>query len=157
MTPSSSSPSDNNRPYIGVGVLVWKGDSLLLGKRFDPHGGTVWQFPGGHLEIGESVMQCAAREVREETGVEVAGARHAGFTDELFSIAGRHYVVLYVSANYVSGEARVLEPEKCQCWQWFHYNELPSPLFEPITNLLKQTPVLNVLQVDRDTPKDAHK
>ncbi len=157
MSSSSSSLFDSNRPYIGVGVLVWKGDYLLLGKRPDSHGDTVWQFPGGHLEIGESVMQCAVREVREETGLDVTGMKHAGYTDELVSIADRHYVTLYVSANYVSGEARVLEPEKCQCWQWFHYNELPVPLFEPIINLLKQTPVLKVLQTDRDIPKDAHK
>ena len=77
--------------------------------------------------------------------------------NELFSTADRHYVVLYVSANYASGEVRVLEPKKCQCWQWFHYAELPDPLFEPIINLLKQTPVLNVLQVDRDIPEDVHK
>ncbi len=157
MPSSSSSSFGNNRPYIGVGVLVWKGDYLLLGKRLDSHGDTVWQFPGGHLEIGESVKQCAVREVREETGLDVAEMRQSGYTDELFSKAGRNYVTLYISANYISGEARVLEPEKCQCWQWFHYNKMPAPLFEPITNLLKQTPVLNVLQVDRDTLKDAHK
>ena len=138
-------------------MLVWKGDSLLLGKRLDLQGDSVWQFPGGHLEIGESVMQCAVREVREEAGIEVAGVRHAGFTDELFSTAERHYVTLYISANYASGEARVLEPEKCQCWQWFHYTELPDPLFEPIINLLKQIPALNILQVDRDIPEGVHK
>lgn len=157
MTTGSSFSPDNPRPYVGVGVLVWKGDFLLLGKRSDLHGDAVWQFPGGHLETGESVTQCAVREVREEAGIEVEGMMHAGFTDELFSTAERHYVTLYVSANYVSGEARVLEPEKCQCWQWFHYNELPAPLFEPITNLLKQTPVLDVLQVDRGIPEGVHK
>jgi 8-oxo-dGTP diphosphatase len=154
-TVSSSSP-DRNRPHIGVGVLVWKGDCLLLGKRIDSHGEAVWQFPGGHLEIGESVTQCAVREAREEAGIEVAGMKHAGFTDELFSTAERHYVTLYVSANYASGEVRVLEPEKCQCWQWFRYDELPTPLFGPITNLLKQIPDLAVLQIDRDIQEDVH-
>ncbi len=145
------------RPYVGVGVLVWKADCLLLGKRINPDGEGIWQFPGGHLEAGETVTQCAVREVCEETGIEISDMIQAGFTDELFSTAGRQYVTLYVSAAYVSGEPRVLEPEKCHCWQWFHYDELPAPLFRPITNLLKQVPALNSLRVKRNTPKDAYK
>lgn len=129
----------------------------MLGKRIDPDGEGIWQFPGGHLEAGETVTQCAAREVREETGIEVADMVHAAFTNELFSTTDRQYVTLFVSAAYVSGEPRVLEPEKCQCWQWFHYDELPTPLFRPITNLLKQIPALNSLQLEPGTPKDAHK
>jgi 8-oxo-dGTP diphosphatase len=45
-----------------------------------------------------------------------------------------------------------MEPEKCEYWKWFPYNELPSPLFLPITNLLEQVPHLGVL---RDAP-DIH-
>lgn len=157
MSSGTSSKSNINRPYVGVGVLVWKADCLLLGKRINSHGETTWQFPGGHLEVGETVAECAVREVREETGLEIAGMIHAGFTNELFSTTGRQYVTLYISAAYVTGEARVLESEKCQCWQWFHYDELPAPLFKPITNLLKQTPSLNVLQAERDTLKGVRK
>jgi 8-oxo-dGTP diphosphatase len=157
LSSDQSYPSNINRPYVGVGVLVWKGDTLLLGKRINSHAEAAWQFPGGHLEVGETVTKCAVREVREETGIEIAGMKHAGFTDELFSTADRQYVTIFVSAAYVSGEARVLEPEKCQCWQWFHCDELPAPLFKPITDLLKRTPVLNVLRVDLGTLKGAHK
>lgn len=149
--------TSNIRPFIGVGVLVWRGDTLLLGQRVNSNGKAEWQFPGGHLELGETVTGCAVREVREETGIEIAGMKHAGFTDEIYLTAERHYVTLYVSADYVSGEARVLEPEKCQCWQWFKYDELPVPLFQPITNLLKQIPALNVLKVGRDIPKGGHR
>ena len=145
------------RPYVGVGVLVWKGDKLLLGKRLGTQGNVVWQFPGGHLEIDETVTVCAQREVREETGLEITQMQQVGFTDELFVMSHRHYVTLFISAAYISGEAEVLEPEKCQTWQWFAYDDLPQPLFQPINNLLKQIPALNVLQVGQGTPTDGHK
>ena len=135
-----------DRPYIGVGVMVWKGDALLLGQRKGSHDEGSWQFPGGHLEHGETVLECASREVAEETGIKISEGFHAGFTGNIFERAGRQYVTLFVSARHVSGEAQVIEPEKCRCWKWFPYNELPSPLFLPITNLLEQVPHLGVLR-----------
>jgi 8-oxo-dGTP diphosphatase len=139
----------DNRPYIGVGVLVWNGDSLLLGKRKDLHYADSWQFPGGHLENGESVLECASREVREESGIEIGDSFHAGYTGNVFKRNNRQYVTLFVSAKYTSGEVRVMEPEKCKCWKWFPYNELPLPLFSPITNLLEQVSDLGIF---RDVP-----
>ena len=59
------------RPAIGVGVLVWRDKQLLLGKRLADQQDICWQFPGGHLENNESVIECAVREVQEETGLKV--------------------------------------------------------------------------------------
>jgi 8-oxo-dGTP diphosphatase len=119
-------------PEIGVGVLVWRDRHLLLGKRLLHNRKSCWQFPGGHLETGETVIECAAREVREETGLVVASLRHLGFTNRTFAVASRQYITLMISGEYVSGQAQVLEPEKCECWEWFDCRKLPSPLFEPI-------------------------
>jgi len=130
--------SKKSRPGVGVGVLVWRGKQLLLGKRIMQHEDDCWQFPGGHLEDAETVMECARREVMQETGLQVKAMRHLGFTDRPFVTAGRSYVSLLVSCEYASGEARVLEPDKCACWQWFDYRHLPSPLFEPIGMFLLQ-------------------
>lgn len=140
-------PQANNRPFIGVAVMLWKGEHLLLGQRIDSDGSHVWQFPGGHLDVSENVLQCAAREVQEETGLDIGFAEHAGFTNEMFSVADRKYVTLYVTAAYVSGEPEIMEPDKCRGWQWFHYKKLPEPLFLPVINFLKQSPDLSVFQV----------
>ena len=69
--------SDKNvvRPTIGVGVLVWREKQLLLGKRLADKQDICWQFPGGHLENNESVIECAVRELREETGLKVKSLR----------------------------------------------------------------------------------
>ncbi len=144
-------------PVIGVGVLIWREKKLLLGKRLSKDNQqTCWQFPGGHLETAESVTACASREVSEETGLKIEALRHLGFTDKAFSVGQRQYTTLFVSGVYVSGEAQVLEPDKCECWQWFDYRHLPQPLFEPISLLMSQQDDLHALhhtsQVLSDTP-----
>ena len=147
----------NKRPFIGVAVLLWKGDCLLLGQRVESCGEQCWQFPGGHLDVGETVLECAAREVREETGLDIEFAQHAGFTDEMFSMGDRDYVTLYVTAACLSGEPELMEPDKCRCWQWHPYDQLPEPLFLPISNFLKQEPDLSVFRVDLDIQSSGQK
>ena len=126
------------RPVIGVGVLVWRNRQILLGERVSTKQANCWQFPGGHLENNESVAECARREVQEETGMQVKGLRHLGYTDDPFEIAEKKYITLLVSCEYESGEPEVLEPDKCASWQWFDYQSLPSPLFVPISSYLAQ-------------------
>ena len=133
------SDSQSNRPIIGVGVLIWRDRQILLGKRIVQGRQSCWQFPGGHLENGESVLECARREVLEETSLQINVPRHLGFTDTAFSIGSRQYITLLVSSEYGSGEVKTLEPDKCECWQWFDYQQLPEPLFQPITIFLSQS------------------
>ena len=147
----------NNRPHIGVGVIVWKGDRLLLGKRISAHSENSWQFPGGHLEFGETVEACARREVGEEAGIAIRNISPCGYTNDVFIDADKHYVTLFVSSDYDSGELTVMEPEKCEQWQWFPWNSLPEPLFLPIKNFLKQYPDLYVLHYDQDTRAGVHR
>ena len=123
---------------IGIGVLVWRDKQLLLGSRISRQAENCWQFPGGHLEPGESISQCARREVMEETGLRIGSLRHLGFTDKPFAVGQRQYITLLVSSDYESGEVQTLEPDKCECWSWFDYRRLPSPLFEPINIFLAQ-------------------
>jgi 8-oxo-dGTP diphosphatase len=51
----------HDRPLIGVAVIVIKDDKILLGKRKNSHGAGTWALPGGHLEFGESIKDCARR------------------------------------------------------------------------------------------------
>ncbi len=130
------------RPTIGVGVLIWREQQLLLGKRLVSSRAenqiVCWQFPGGHLENDETVIECAVREVVEETGLQVKALRHLGFTNKMFAIGQQPYITLLVSCEYQSGVAQTLEPDKCEQWQWFGYQKLPAPLFKPISLFMSQ-------------------
>jgi 8-oxo-dGTP diphosphatase len=124
------------RPAVGVAVVVIKNDRVLLGRRKSSHGSGSWSFPGGHLEFGESVENCAKREVLEETGIVITNVRYGPFTNDFFRDEQKHYVTLFTLADYGSGGEEVREPEKNDCWSWYGWNELPQPLFLPIRNLL---------------------
>jgi len=55
-----------------------------------------WQFPGGHLEMGESYFACAERETFEETGLRVHAERVIAITNDVFDPASKHYVTIFV-------------------------------------------------------------
>jgi 8-oxo-dGTP diphosphatase len=124
-----------NYPQVGVGVIVLREGLVLLGQRIGSHGAGTWALPGGHLEFGESLEQCAIREVREETGLEVRTVTPGPYVNDVFLSEGRHYITLFVVAIITSGNPEVREPTKCAHWQWFRWSELPEPLFQPLETL----------------------
>jgi 8-oxo-dGTP diphosphatase len=124
-------------PRIGVGVCVIKDGKVLFGKRKNAHGEGSWCFPGGHLEWNESIEECAKREVLEETWLSIKDLRFGPYTNDIFEKENKHYVTLFVIADYDSGELKLMEPEKCERWNWFDWKKLPRPLFLPVQNLLK--------------------
>ncbi len=127
-----------SRPKVGVGVIIIKNNRVLLGKRKGSHGEGTWCFPGGHLEFNEEITDCAKREVMEETGIKIRDLSIATITNDIFEKEKKHYITIYVLSRYDSGNLKVMEPEKCEKWSWFEWNRLPSPLFLPTKNLLKQ-------------------
>lgn len=135
--------------HAGVAAIVRRhhpvGPSrILMCKRKGSHGAGTWSFPGGHLEFGESVCEAAARELREETGIDVPPDRFTKqtFTNDVFSVEHKHYITLYVDMIWYpgDGEPRIVEPDKCDAWEWFAAP--PSPIFLPIRNLLAETSAL---------------
>ncbi len=127
----------DSRPKVGVGVCVVKDGKVLLGQRLNAHGEGSWSFPGGHLEFGESWEECARREVLEETGLRIRHPKFVQLTNDVFLKENKHYITIYIQAKWHSGQPQVLEPDRMVKWQWFAWDELPSPLFIPMQNLLK--------------------
>jgi 8-oxo-dGTP diphosphatase len=125
-----------DRPRVGVGVLVMKDGKLLLGKRKGSHGAGEYAYPGGHLEHMESFAECAAREVMEETGMRVGPIRFLRLMNTRH-YAPRHYVDIAVVAEWVSGEPEVREPDKVEGWAWYDLSNLPSPLFAFVPSALE--------------------
>jgi len=60
-----------DRPFVGVGaVIIHDGKVVLIKRRYEPLAGQ-WSLPGGAVEVGETLEGCVAREMFEETGLEV--------------------------------------------------------------------------------------
>lgn len=97
------------RPILGVGAVVFKGDEVLVIRRGKAPLKGQWSIPGGKVEYRERLRDAAAREVREETGLEVEiGALIDVFEappeSERECDGARHYVMVDFIAEWVSGE-----------------------------------------------------
>src|ERR1700684_568817 len=142
------------KPQVGVAVVVMREGKVLLGLRRGSHGAGTWALPGGHLEWGETVETCARREVKEESGLDLGLVRQGPYTNDIMAAEGKHYITCFVEADALAGEARILEPTKCERWAWFDWYVMPEELFQPLKTLalsgyvpddLKRGPRLGVI------------
>lgn len=126
-----------DRPKVGVGIIVINNVSgkryVMLHQRKGKLGANYWGSGGGHLELGESLMAGALRELEEEAGsdLKVTNVSFLGvynFTE----MKPKHYVDISFSAEYVSGEPTNNAPNETTDWQWFDLDDLPAPLFPPV-------------------------
>ncbi len=134
------------RPLIGVGVVVAKDNRVLLGKRKGAHGSGEWSCAGGHLEFAESVEACAKRELEEETGLK-ALSLCSGYWLVNVMENEKHYVTLCAFVRSFEGEVKLLEPHKCEKWQWFSFEALPFPLFSPLSSLITKIGIENLKSI----------
>ncbi len=109
-----------------VMVLVRDGDKLLLARspRFKPG---VYSALAGFVEPGESVEECARREVREEVGIEIANLRY--FASQPWPFPNS--LMLAFFADYAGGAIRP-DPDEIEAADWFTLDRLPT-LPEPIS------------------------
>jgi 8-oxo-dGTP diphosphatase len=114
MTSSREYPE---RPVVGVGgVIIHEGRALLIRRGSEPLRGE-WSIPGGTLELGETLAEGVARELREETGVEVRVLGQIEVFERIFTEknSGKtkkekrpryHFVIVDYLCERISGEAR---------------------------------------------------
>ena len=124
-------------PRVGVAVIVRRGAEVLLLRRISAHGAGTWAVPGGHLEFGEAPEDCAAREVREETGIEVVEAQFRALTNDVFGTEQKHYITIWMECRWAAGEASVNAPEEASEVGWYRWDALPRPLFLPLQHLVE--------------------
>jgi 8-oxo-dGTP diphosphatase len=130
--------NDQNQTKVGVGLFIVKGNSILLGRRKNAHGPGEYAGAGGHLEHLELFEDAALRELREEMGedIQVRDLKLLSLTN-LRKYRPKHYIDIGIIAEWVSGEPKVMEPDKIESWQWFDMDELPGPLFGIIPNYVE--------------------
>jgi ADP-ribose pyrophosphatase len=95
---------------VGIGAITIKDGKVLLVKRgIEPSKG-LWAVPGGTLKLGETMQECAAREILEETGITIK----IGDCIYVFDFIERdskgnikfHFVIVDFAADYVAGEPK---------------------------------------------------
>jgi A/G-specific adenine glycosylase len=109
-------------PHKNIGVaVIWNEQGQILIDRRRPEGllGGLWEFPGGKVELGETVEECIKREIREELGIEIEVGLHLITIDHAYT----HFrVTLSVHhCRYLSG---VPQPIECDEIRWVTLDEI---------------------------------
>ncbi len=120
---------------VGIGIMILKvvrGKTMvLMGKRKSSHGEGQYAWPGGHFDHGEtSIVGAALREIEEEVGNKFKVCRMRLLcVQNLLDYLPKHYLDIGLVAEWKSGKPAVMEPHKCEGWDWYNIDNLPSPLF----------------------------
>jgi 8-oxo-dGTP diphosphatase len=125
-----------NHLQVGVGVLIInEKNQILLGHRvstedtggiFEPN---TWTLPGGKMDYNETIYECAIREVKEETNLDIRDLEVYSANDDI--APDRHFVTLEMTAGILDGQVKVMEPNKIDEWRWFDMDNLPDNLYSP--------------------------
>jgi len=127
----------NPEPRVGVAIIITKENQVLLMKRKGIHGQGTWSTPGGHLDFGETPEQCAAREAKEEVGLDVVDIRFQAVTNDMFEETGKHYLTLWMEGRTTSNDPLIAAEDEVAEIGWFAWDSLPDPLFLSLENLIK--------------------
>ena len=104
-----------NRPFTAALAICRRGGKLLIAERYKA-GSTFsgkWGFPGGMQEVGETILEAASRELKEETGIDADPVR----VFDAFDVIGKeddgrvraHFCLVCVLLDYRAGEATPIE------------------------------------------------
>jgi 8-oxo-dGTP diphosphatase len=102
-----------NRPYLAVSAAVFRDGRVLIVRRAQPPSRGLYTLPGGAVELGETLVEAAVREAREETGLDIEPLALAGYREAIARDAAgrieRHFVILPFAARWIAGEVSLNE------------------------------------------------
>jgi len=126
--------------HVAVGVILDENKQILISKRAaNAHQGGLWEFPGGKIEVGESLEQALARELDEELGItpiktaSLLKVEH-DYGDKLVLL---DVCVVWNFSGQASGkEGQALEWVSVDCLEKFKFPAANKPIVEAVKSLL---------------------
>lgn len=124
-------------PLFGVGAVIVESGRVLLVRRGQQPLKGKWSLPGGMLELGESLLSGVAREVREETGLEVEPIELIELLDRVHREDNRvryHYVIADYLCRVVGGSLQAASDANAVRWvERAEWNSHGALILDPIT------------------------
>ena len=116
------------RPFVGVGVVVLRGNEVLLIQRGKAPNKGQWSIPGGKQRLGETIVQAVHRELLEETRVKIKQPALLDVVDVIMpddkGEIQYHYTLVDYQAEWLSGECR--SGDDADAVKWVSFDELNS-------------------------------
>ena len=107
-------------------IALVDGKVLLIQRDHEPMKG-AWGFPGGYLSWDETLVEGAARELKEETGLQPGKLFFVGTRSDASAGDGRQNIDLYFYTREVTGTP-IAQVGEVAAIEWFDPKNLPSPL-----------------------------
>jgi 8-oxo-dGTP diphosphatase len=114
--------------FVGVHAIVIKEGKILMGKRKNCFGEGDYGLPGGHLEKNEKLEEAMKRELLEETGLVCNSTSFSNIVN--YPGRDKHYLIIGFTVDDFDGEPILMEPDKCEGWEWLPLDNLPENILK---------------------------
>jgi 8-oxo-dGTP diphosphatase len=134
----------SNHPEVAVGAVVQRDGELLLVRRGHGPAAGDWSLPGGRVKFGEELREAAARETREETGIDVVVERFLGWVERIGSDPDPyHFVILDFSCAPLDAQQPAIAADDATEARWVPADDLDGLTLVPgLFDFLNETGVL---------------
>ena len=131
---------ENNRSIrIRIGVIIVQDDKILLIEHIK-NGHSYWLIPGGGLNYGETIEECAKREMKEETNLDISLNKFL-FSSETIAPDGSRHIVNLFFLGEITGNSEMIvgDEERLKSLVFVPVRDLEDIEFHPpIAHLIKQ-------------------
>ncbi len=135
LTKRRFTPKKRTIPTTRISVVVLNRDGEILLVRHKKGNQRYWVLPGGRLEYGETFEECALREVKEETGLEVEMERFLYLSEAIAPDRSRHIVNIFIKAKVVGGTLKLGDEPVLAGVEFVRLEELAQmTLFPPVSD-----------------------
>lgn len=119
-----------SHPRVRVAVVLVQDDKILL-VRHRKGDNAYWLVPGGGLDFGETIYECAKRELHEETGLDIEADRLLYLSEAINPEGTRHILNLYVMGRVLGGELHPPPDDVIDEIGWIPFTELAAMTLYP--------------------------